>query len=96
MALLPAPLAASTARAVPPVPAIASGKHLQVAADALEMREHVRELLDNLPKCVECQRPATCAYELTQKRFCDDHAPDECPEYPRANAMRKIMKRLDE
>src|SRR6202012_5790828 len=45
-------------------------------------------LVSTLPKCGLCDRPATKAYERGGRRWCHEHAPEDCPDYPRAAALR--------
>jgi hypothetical protein len=68
--------------------------------DAAEARARglvdlVRELVDALPPCSYCDRPATRAHGRGTARFCDVHGPD-VPEYPRAGALREAEAALRE
>jgi hypothetical protein len=52
-----------------------------------------RKLLDalvaSLPKCDDCDLPATKAFARGERRFCDAHG-GMTPDYPRAPALRAI------
>lgn len=69
--------------------------------------EILRELVATLPKCDECDLPATKAFRRGEGRWCDNHKmrmhwlagyeePIEAPDYPRALALRKAMELLNE
>jgi hypothetical protein len=59
------------------------------------------DLIQALPKCsrvpgaVPCPRPATKAYERGGLRFCDEHAPSDCPDYQRAAPLRRACARIE-
>jgi hypothetical protein len=68
------------------------------AADAAEARARglaatLRALVDSLPKCADCDRPATRAWHRGADRYCDEHG-TPVPEYPRAEALRKAQAAL--
>ena len=52
------------------------------------------ELCATLPKCDSCTDPATKAFRRGEGRWCDAHAPQGCPDYPRAAALRKAAAAL--
>jgi len=67
-----------------------------------DMVELVRELIDTLPKCDRHpDRPATRAWKRGSSRYCDECGTkdvplnSEPPEYPRAEALRKLTKILN-
>lgn len=59
------------------------------------MRTAAKALVDSLPKCDRCTKPATRAYGRGGERFCDEHGED-VPEYPRAAPLRTLIKLLEE
>ena len=62
--------------------------------------EILRALYETLPKCSgilnveECAHPATKAFRRGEGRWCDTHAPEGCPDYPRAPAVRRAANLL--
>ena len=58
-----------------------------------QLRDAAQSLLETLPRCDHCSRVATHAYRRGEERFCTEHAPNACPPYPRATAI-KILKGL--
>lgn len=65
-----------------------------------EMRERIEalesaltDLIDSLPKCDQCTRPATRAWERGKGRYCDEDGL-LVPDYPRAPALRKAIALL--
>jgi hypothetical protein len=60
----------------------------------------LRRLIASLPKCDQCQLPATRAWVRGADRYCDDHGNPEqivnggVPEYPRAFALRNAVTAL--
>jgi len=51
----------------------------------------LNDLVWSLPKCDNCLTPATKAYKRGEGRWCDKHAPEGCPDYPRAQAVRNAL-----
>ncbi len=68
--------------------------------DLSQTGDVLRQLYETLPKCdgiaaVEaCKHPATKAFRRGEGRWCDLHAPPNCPDYPRAEALRRARKIL--
>lgn len=67
--------------------------------DRLHLAVHA--LVDALPRCtafcefeVRCSKVATKAWRRGEARYCDMHAPDGCPDYPRAAPLRNILSLL--
>lgn len=54
----------------------------------------LRALVASLPQCGLCSQPATKSYERGGKRWCDEHAPSDCPDYPRAESLRRALAAL--
>lgn len=69
-------------------------------ADLSQYGDVLRQLYDTLPKCIgvgpdhHCNHPATKAFRRGEGRWCDLHAPEGCPDYPRAEALRRATKIL--
>lgn len=61
-----------------------------------QLRNLLEHLIDALPKCDQCLSPATCAFERGGSRWCDEHAPEKCPAYPRADPLRNACEFLGE
>lgn len=67
----------------------------------------VRALCEALPRCggasdgpepfLErlCAKPATKAWGRAGARYCDEHAPEGCPDYPRAAPLRAVLAALE-
>jgi uncharacterized coiled-coil protein SlyX len=43
------------------------------------------------PGTFDCHAPATKAFRRGAERYCDAHAPPNCPDYPRAPALRAAV-----
>jgi hypothetical protein len=56
----------------------------------------VRAFVATLPKCDECDQPATKAWQRGTRRYCDTCASPGTPDYPRAAALRELVKALGE
>ncbi len=52
------------------------------------------DLTATLPKCDACPEAATRAFRRGEGRWCDAHAPEGCPPYPRAEALRRAAAYL--
>jgi hypothetical protein len=70
-------------------------------ADLNQVADILRQLYTSLPKCdgdpdkgETCGHPATKAWRRGEGRWCDLHAPEGCPDYPRAEALRRAAKIL--
>ncbi len=62
---------------------------LEIALVMNQRAAHVlHKLVESLPRCGECRKPATRAFKRGENRWCDEHAPAGCPDYPRAKALR--------
>lgn len=57
--------------------------------------EAARRLVATLPKCDDCDAPATRAYARGLERWCDRHGAN-VPEYPRSQPLRDTVAALDE
>ena len=64
------------------------------SADLTQAEEVLRRLYETLPKCDDCKRAATKAFKRGEGRWCDRHAPEGCPDYPRAAALRHAERLL--
>lgn len=52
------------------------------------------DLVAALPRCDDCSDPATRAWRRGEGRWCDHHAPPGCPDYPRAEPLRRAQALL--
>lgn len=71
---------------------------LEVVAWVEGLEKAARALVEALPRCDDldnercrCTRPATKAYGRGTTRYCDEHAPIDCPDYPRAAVLRELL-----
>lgn len=65
--------------------------------ETVALRADAQALVDALPRCDQCERPATRAYCRGAARYCDTHGGGELyavPEYPRAAPLRVLVARL--
>lgn len=62
-----------------------------VFASAAIHRAALARLVGALPRCGACGRPATRAWGRGADRYCDAHAPDGCPDDPRAEPLRDAL-----
>lgn len=81
-------------------------RELELEQDRDAVYATLRKLVESLPKCDECSKPATRAFERGAGRWCDDHKSvifgqntrriysEDAPDYPRAEALREAMKLL--
>lgn len=51
------------------------------------------DLVEALPTCADCSAPATCR-RRGEGRWCDEHAPKGCLEYPRSAPLRRALDLL--
>jgi hypothetical protein len=79
-----------------------------LTAELTALLADAQGLVDALPKCDDCLRPATRAYFRGGGRYCDEHGtapgsrfscdapeyPRAAPEYPRAAPLRALVARL--
>lgn len=81
------------------------GWRISAEASLASLREAARALVESLPKCDKCSKPATRALRRGEDRRCDDHPalrfeePDghyyrDAPEYPRAVPLRALVALL--
>lgn len=68
---------------------VAENAKLKCAAEAAD------RLVQALPKCDQCESPATRAYRRGAARFCDNHGA-VVPPYPRAQPLRDTIAALAE
>ena len=60
-------------------------------------REALRALVESLPRCsAACTAPATHAHVRGGARWCEKHAPPDCPPYPRYRAVTAALALLAE
>jgi hypothetical protein len=62
-------------------------------AETAKLRELATALIDALPKCDECSKPATRAFRRGEGRWCDACG-FVAPEYPRAAPLRALMAEI--
>jgi hypothetical protein len=65
----------------------------EAAEENLRLRARLdafERLLAALPRCELCDSPATKAWRRGGARWCDNHAPFNCHDYPRAAALREL------
>lgn len=73
---------------------------LSSESDSTDYRTLLKDLVEALPKCEDCSRPATRAYQRGSFRWCDEHGVYDAgrlmpvPEYPRAPALRAAVAAL--
>ena len=72
----------------------AAGVRGDPVVQVAEVRMALRALVDALPRCGSCSAPATRAWRRGEDRWCDEHAPEGCPEYPRAVPLRAALALL--
>jgi hypothetical protein len=72
----------------------AAGVRGDPVVQVAELRRTLRALVDALPRCDNCPAPATRARRRGEGRWCDGHAPEGCPEYPRAAPLRAALALL--
>lgn len=53
-----------------------------------------KRLVATLPKCDQCDAPATKAFARGEARYCDVHGPN-VRDYPRAQPLRDVIAALD-
>lgn len=49
-------------------------------------------LIQSLPRCDQCTRPATHAYRRGEARYCQTHRPADCPPYPRTEHLERLQE----
>ena len=71
------------------------GRQLDEADDRTKVAvEALRTLVETLPRCDNCDAPATKAHGRCGPRWCDRHG-GETPDLPRAAALRRAHKVLE-
>jgi hypothetical protein len=63
--------------------------------DLDEIRFVAGTLIRSLPKCDQCEKPATRAWKRGAERWCDEHGQlSGVSEYPRARPLRALIRVL--